>query len=355
MMNKKTILITGAVGFIGSNLCLKIFEKYENIHIIGIDNMNAYYDVNIKKWRLSEIERAAEKAGVNGSEWNFIEGNIADKNCIDKLFTTYKPDIVVNLAAQAGVRYSITNPDAYIESNLIGFYNILEACRHSYDNGQAGVQHLVYASSSSVYGSNKKVPYSTEDKVDNPVSLYAATKKSNELMAHAYSKLYNIPSTGLRFFTVYGPAGRPDMAYFGFTNKLKKNEKIQIFNYGNCMRDFTYIDDIIEGILRVIDHIPTSNQDWSAQNPDPSSSTAPYKIYNIGNSHPVKLMDFIQAIEGAIGHPAEKIYLPMQPGDVYQTNADTSALQNELGFKPDKSIKEGVQETIDWYRSFYQL
>lgn len=252
MDRMKTILVTGAAGFIGSNLCLKLFENYENIYIIGIDNMNAYYDVNIKKWRLSEIERAAEKAGVNGSEWNFIEGNIADKNCIDKLFATYKPDIVVNLAAQAGVRYSITNPDAYIESNLIGFYNILEACRHSYDNGQSGVQHLVYASSSSVYGSNKKVPYSTEDKVDNPVSLYAATKKSNELMAHAYSKLYNIPSTGLRFFTVYGPAGRPDMAYFGFTNKLKKNEKIQIFNYGNCMRDFTYIDDIVEGVMRVM-------------------------------------------------------------------------------------------------------
>lgn len=254
-------MITGAAGFIGSNLCLKLFENYENIYIIGIDNMNAYYDVNIKKWRLSEIECAAEKAGVNGSKWNFIEGNIADKNCIDKLFTTYKPDIVVNLAAQAGVRYSITNPDAYIESNLIGFYNILEACRHSYDNGQAGVQHLVYASSSSVYGSNKKVPYSTEDKVDNPVSLYAATKKSNELMAHAYSKLYNIPSTGLRFFTVYGPAGRPDMAYFGFTNKLKNNEKIQIFNYGNCKRDFTYIDDIVEGVMRVMQAPPERRQE----------------------------------------------------------------------------------------------
>ena len=245
MDRMKTILVTGAAGFIGSNLCLKLFEKSENVHIIGIDNMNAYYDVSIKKWRLAEIERVAESVRPNGSGWDFVEGNIADKECISRLFDTYKPDIVVNLAAQAGVRYSITNPDAYIESNLIGFYNILEACRHSYDNGQAGVQHLVYASSSSVYGSNKKVPYSTDDKVDNPVSLYAATKKSNELMAHAYSKLYNIPSTGLRFFTVYGPAGRPDMAYFGFTNKLRNNEKIQIFNYGNCKRDFTYIDDIV--------------------------------------------------------------------------------------------------------------
>ena len=290
-MNKKTILITGAAGFIGSNLCLKIFENYENIHIIGIDNMNAYYDVNIKKWRLSEIERAAEKAGVNGSEWNFIEGNIADKNCIDKLFATYKPDIVVNLAAQAGVRYSITNPDAYIESNLIGFYNILEACRHSYDNGQSGVQHLVYASSSSVYGSNKKVPYSTEDKVDNPVSLYAATKKSNELMAHAYSKLYNIPSTGLRFFTVYGPAGRPDMAYFGFTNKLKKNEKIQIFNYGNCMRDFTYIDDIVEGVMRVMQAPPEKKKG------EDGLPVPPYAIYNFGNNHPENLLEVVDILQ----------------------------------------------------------
>lgn len=346
-LDNKNILVTGAAGFIGSNLIKRIYREVPLASIIGIDNMNDYYDVRLKEFRLKELSEY--------KTFTFVKGNIADKKLIEEIFEKYRPSVVVNLAAQAGVRYSITNPDAYIESNLIGFYNILEACRHSYDAGREGVAHFVYASSSSVYGSNKKVPYSTEDKVDNPVSLYAATKKSDELMAHAYAKLYNIPSTGLRFFTVYGPAGRPDMAYFGFTNKLKNNEKIRIFNYGNCKRDFTYIDDIVEGILRVIDHIPTSNQDWSAQNPDPSSSTAPYKIYNIGNSHPVKLMDFIQAIEEAIGHPAEKIYLPMQPGDVYQTNADTSALQNELGFKPDKPIKEGVQETIDWYRSFYQL
>ena len=341
------IFITGVAGFIGSNLAKRLLATFSETDIVGLDNMNDYYDVRLKEYRLKEL--------MKYDNFTFIKGNLADKNLINSIFQQYQPQIVVNLGAQAGVRYSITNPDAYIEANLVGFYNILEACRHSYDEGNTPVEHLVYASSSSVYGSNKKVPYSTEDKVDNPVSLYAATKKSNELMAHAYSKLYNIPSTGLRFFTVYGPAGRPDMAYYGFTHKLLHGDTIQIFNYGNCKRDFTYIDDIIEGILRVIDHIPTSNQDWSAQNPDPSSSTAPYKIYNIGNSHPVKLMDFIQAIEGAIGHPAEKIYLPMQPGDVYQTNADTSALQNELGFKPDKPIKEGVQETIDWYRSFYQL
>ena len=291
MMKEKTILVTGAAGFIGSNLCLKLFEKNENVHIIGIDNINTYYDVNIKKWRLSEIERVAEKASENGSKWDFIEGNIADKNCINKLFATYKPDLVVNLAAQAGVRYSITNPDAYIESNLIGFYNILEACRHSYDNGQAGVQHLVYASSSSVYGSNKKVPYSTDDKVDNPVSLYAATKKSNELMAHAYSKLYNIPSTGLRFFTVYGPAGRPDMAYFGFTNKLRNNEKIQIFNYGNCKRDFTYIDDIVEGVMRVM-QAPPERKVGEDGLPVP-----PYAVYNIGNNHPENLLEFVDILQ----------------------------------------------------------
>lgn len=287
MDRMKTILVTGAAGFIGANLCLKLFEKSENVHIIGIDNMNAYYDVNIKKWRLSEIERVAGVVSSNGSRWDFVEGNIADKECISRLFGTYKPDIVVNLAAQAGVRYSITNPDAYIESNLIGFYNILEACRHSYDNGQNGVQHLVYASSSSVYGSNKKVPYSTDDKVDNPVSLYAATKKSNELMAHAYSKLYNIPSTGLRFFTVYGPAGRPDMAYFGFTNKLRNNEKIQIFNYGNCKRDFTYIDDIVEGVMRVM-QAPPEKKIGEDGLPIP-----PYAVYNIGNNHPENLLEFV--------------------------------------------------------------
>lgn len=347
LITNKKIFITGAAGFIGSNLVIELLNTQSPLTIIGIDSLNDYYDVSIKEWRLSEIQKCAEKHP--DSTWTFIKGSITDKSLIDSIFHDYKPDIVVNLAAQAGVRYSITNPDAYIESNIIGFYNILEACRNH------PIEHLVYASSSSVYGGNKKVPFSTDDKVDNPVSLYAATKKSNELMAHTYSHLYGIPSTGLRFFTVYGPWGRPDMSPFLFADAMLHGRPIKVFNNGDMLRDFTYIDDIIEGILRVIDHIPTSNQDWSAQNPDPSSSTAPYKIYNIGNSHPVKLMDFIQAIEGAIGHPAEKIYLPMQPGDVYQTNADTSALQNELGFKPDKSIKEGVQETIDWYRSFYQL
>ena len=356
-MNKKTILITGAAGFIGSNLCLKIFEKYENIHIIGIDNMNAYYDVNIKKWRLSEIERAAEKAGVNGSEWNFIEGNIADKNCINKLFTTYKTDIVVNLAAQAGVRYSITNPDAYIESNLIGFYNILEACRHSYDNGQAGVQHLVYASSSSVYGSNKKVPYSTEDKVDNPVSLYAATKKSNELMAHAYSKLYDIPSTGLRFFTVYGPAGRPDMAYFGFTNKLLNGETIKIFNYGNCKRDFTYVDDIVEGVVRAMQGAPEK------KNGEDGLPIPPYAVYNIGNNHPENLLDFVEILQEELirakvlpedyDFEAHKELVPMQPGDVPVTYADTEALERDYGFKPSTTLREGLRKFAEWYKEFY--
>lgn len=346
-INNKTILVTGSAGFIGSNLVKELLKTNEEISIIGFDSVNDYYDVSIKEYRLAEIEKLAESKPK--CKYTFIKGNLADKALIEKIFTENKIDIVVNLAAQAGVRYSITNPDAYIESNIIGFYNILEACRNH------PVEHLVYASSSSVYGGNKKVPFSTDDKVDNPVSLYAATKKSNELMAHTYSHLYGIPSTGLRFFTVYGPWGRPDMSPFLFADAMLHGRPIKVFNNGDMLRDFTYIDDIIEGILRVIDHIPTSNQDWSAQNPDPSSSTAPYKIYNIGNSHPVKLMDFIQAIEGAIGHPAEKIYLPMQPGDVYQTNADTSALQNELGFKPDKPIKEGVQETIDWYRSFYQL
>ena len=356
-MNKKTILITGAAGFIGSNLCLKIFEK-ENIHIIGIDNMNAYYDVNIKKWRLSEIERAAEKAGVNGSEWNFIEGNIADKNCIDKLFATYKPDIVVNLAAQAGVRYSITNPDVYIESNLIGFYNILEACRHSYDDGANGVEHLVYASSSSVYGSNKKVPYATEDKVDNPVSLYAATKKSNELMAHAYSKLYNIPSTGLRFFTVYGPAGRPDMAYFGFTNKLRAGDTIQIFNYGNCKRDFTYVDDIVEGVKRVMQAAPEK------KNGEQGLPLPPYAVYNIGNSHPENLLEFVDILQQELisagvlpedyDFDAHKKLVPMQPGDVPVTYADTTALEEDFGFKPQTSLREGLRKFAQWYAEFYK-
>ena len=340
-LKNKTIFITGVAGFIGSNLAERLLKEIEGIKIVGLDNMNDYYDVRLKEYRLEKLS--------SSKTFSFVKGNLADKELINSIFEKYTPQVVVNLGAQAGVRYSITNPYAYLQSNLAGFLNVLECCRH-YE-----VKHLVFASSSSVYGLNSKVPYSEEDKVDTPVSLYAATKKSNELMAHSYSKLYGLAVTGLRFFTVYGPWGRPDMAPMLFARAISNGEQIKVFNNGNMIRDFTYIDDIVEGILRVIDHIPTSNQDWSAQNPDPSSSTAPYKIYNIGNSHPVKLMDFIQAIEGAIGHPAEKIYLPMQPGDVYQTNADTSALQNELGFKPDKPIKEGVQETIDWYRSFYQL
>lgn len=359
MMNKKTILVTGAAGFIGANLCMKLFKKHENIHIIGIDNMNAYYDVNIKKWRLSEIERVVSEASVNGLEWNFIEGDIADKVCVDELFRTYKPDIVVNLAAQAGVRYSITNPDAYIESNLIGFYNILEACRHSYDAGQSGVQHLVYASSSSVYGSNKKVPYSTDDKVDNPVSLYAATKKSNELMAHAYSKLYNIPSTGLRFFTVYGPAGRPDMAYFGFTNKLRNNEKIQIFNYGNCKRDFTYIDDIVEGVVRVMQAPPEK------ENGEDGLPIPPYAVYNIGNNHPENLLEFVDILQQELiragvlpkdyDFGSHKELVPMQPGDVPVTYADTSALERDFGFKPSTDLRIGLRKFAEWYKEFYKI
>lgn len=358
-MQKNRVLVTGAAGFIGADLCLKLFEKYENVHIIGIDNMNAYYDVNIKKWRLSEIERVASEASRNGSTWNFIEGNIADKASIDELFHTYKPEIVVNLAAQAGVRYSITNPDAYIESNLIGFYNILEACRHSYDNGQTGVQHLVYASSSSVYGSNKKVPYSTDDKVDNPVSLYAATKKSNELMAHAYSKLYNIPSTGLRFFTVYGPAGRPDMAYFGFTNKLRNNEKIQIFNYGNCKRDFTYIDDIVEGVMRVM-QAPPEKKIGEDGLPIP-----PYAVYNIGNNHPENLLEFVDILQQELiragvlpedyDFDSHKELVPMQPGDVPVTYADTSALERDFGFKPSMDLRTGLRKFAEWYKEFYKI
>lgn len=359
MDRMKTILVTGAAGFIGSNLCLKLFEKYENIRIIGIDNMNAYYDVNIKKWRLSEVERVARSVSTSESKWDFVEGNIADKECINRLFDTYKPDIVVNLAAQAGVRYSITNPDAYIESNLIGFYNILEACRHSYDNGQAGVQHLVYASSSSVYGSNKKVPYSTDDKVDNPVSLYAATKKSNELMAHAYSKLYNIPSTGLRFFTVYGPAGRPDMAYFGFTNKLRNNEKIQIFNYGNCKRDFTYIDDIVEGVMRVM-QAPPEKKIGEDGLPIP-----PYAVYNIGNNHPENLLEFVDILQQELiragvlpedyDFDSHKELVPMQLGDVPVTYADTSALERDFGFKPSADLRTGLRKFAEWYKEFYKI
>lgn len=356
-LENKTILITGAAGFIGSNLVLELLRNICSVHIIGIDNMNDYYDVSIKEYRLKQIEALA--AENPDSTWNFVKGSIADKSLIDKIFTRYKPSAVVNLAAQAGVRYSITNPDVYIESNLIGFYNILEACRHSYDNGETGVEHLVYASSSSVYGSNKKVPYSTEDKVDNPVSLYAATKKSNELMAHAYSKLYNIPSTGLRFFTVYGPAGRPDMAYFGFTNKLLAGDTIQIFNYGNCKRDFTYVDDIVEGVKRVMLAPPEK------KNGEDGLPIPPYKVYNIGNSHPENLLEFVDILQQELiragvlpedyDFEAHKKLVPMQPGDVPVTYADTSALEEDFGFKPATSLREGLRKFAQWYKEFYQV
>lgn len=351
----KKVLITGAAGFIGANLALKLLELTLPSIVVGIDTLNDYYDVSIKEHRLKQIEETA--AQHPESQWRFVRGSIADKSLIDQIFQEYKPDIVVNLAAQAGVRYSITNPDAYVESNLIGFYNILEACRHSYDNGQAGVQHLVYASSSSVYGSNKKVPYSTDDKVDNPVSLYAATKKSNELMAHAYSKLYNIPSTGLRFFTVYGPAGRPDMAYFGFTNKLLAGEKIQIFNYGNCKRDFTYIDDIVEGVMRVMAKPP---QRATGEDGLP---IPPYAVYNIGNNQPENLLDFVDILQQELvaagvlpadyDFEAHKELVPMQPGDVPVTYADTSALERDFGFKPSTSLRDGLRKFAQWYRDFY--
>ena len=353
----KNILVTGAVGFIGSYLVLRLLKTAESVHIIGIDNMNSYYDVSIKEWRLSEIEKEATKHP--DSSWTFIKGSIADKTLVDDIFKKYKPDIVVNLAAQAGVRYSITNPNAYIESNLIGFYNILEACRHSYDGGAKGVEHLVYASSSSVYGSNKKVPYSTEDKVDNPVSLYAATKKSNELMAHAYSKLYNIPSTGLRFFTVYGPAGRPDMAYFRFTNKLIKGENIQIFNYGNCKRDFTYIDDIVEGVIRVMGGAP------ERKTGEDGLPVPPYAVYNIGNQNPENLLDFVTILQEELiragvlpedyDFEAHKELVPMQPGDVPVTYADCGPLSRDYGFKPSTSLRDGLRKFAEWYKEFYKI
>lgn len=356
-IENKTILITGAAGFIGSNLVMKIVNEVNPVNIIGIDNMNDYYDVSIKEYRLEQIENMISKS--KKSTWKFVKGSIADKGMIDEIFEKYKPSIVVNLAAQAGVRYSITNPDVYIESNLIGFYNILEACRHSYDNGEKGVEHLVYASSSSVYGSNKKVPYSTDDKVDNPVSLYAATKKSNELMAHAYSKLYNIPSTGLRFFTVYGPAGRPDMAYFGFTNKLLAGDTIQIFNYGNCKRDFTYVDDIVEGVKRVM-QAPPKKKTGEDGLPVP-----PYKVYNIGNSHPENLLEFVDILQQELiragvlpedyDFEAHKKLVPMQPGDVPVTYADTSALEEDFGFRPSTSLREGLRKFAEWYKEFYQI
>ncbi|MDV5116078.1 GDP-mannose 4,6-dehydratase [Clostridium perfringens] len=353
----KRILVTGAAGFIGSNLVLELLKTQESVHIVGIDNMNDYYDVSIKEWRLNEIEK--EVKNHKDSTWKFIKGSIANKILIDEIFDIHKPDIVVNLAAQAGVRYSITNPDAYVESNLIGFYNILEACRHSYDNGEKGVEHLVYASSSSVYGSNKKVPYSTEDKVDNPVSLYAATKKSNELMAHAYSKLYNIPSTGLRFFTVYGPAGRPDMAYFGFTNKLLKGETIEIFNYGNCKRDFTYIDDIVEGVKRIMQAPPEK------KNGEDGLPIPPYEVYNIGNSNPENLLDFVTILQEELiraevlsadyDFEAHKKLVPMQPGDVPVTYADTRPLEKDFGFKPSTDLRTGLRKFAEWYKEFYNV
>lgn len=351
----KTILVTGAAGFIGANLVLELLRSKSPAKIVGIDNMNDYYDVSIKEYRLRQIEKTAKE--FPGCSWIFVKGSIADRELIDSLFGEHQPSVVVNLAAQAGVRYSITNPDAYIESNLIGFYNILEACRHSYDGGKQGVEHLVYASSSSVYGSNKKVPYSTDDKVDNPVSLYAATKKSNELMAHAYSKLYNIPSTGLRFFTVYGPAGRPDMAYFGFTNKLRNNETIQIFNYGNCKRDFTYVDDIVEGVMRVMQGAPEKRKG------EDGLPIPPYAVYNIGNSNPENLLDFVDILQQELiragvlpqdyDFQAHKELVPMQPGDVPVTYADTGALERDFGFRPNTPLREGLRKFAEWYREFY--
>ena len=394
-LNGKRILVTGAAGFIGSYLVKRLLQNTTNCTIVGIDNMNDYYDVNLKKFRLKEIEETLQaplrrgdvqstvvspplKGDLEGpSSFTFIRGNIADRALIDRVFTEYQPHIVVNLAAQAGVRYSITNPDAYIESNLIGFYNILEACRHANDNANpndndkegsakvkvnvnvgVGVEHLVYASSSSVYGSNKKVPYSTDDKVDNPVSLYAATKKSNELLAHAYSKLYNIPSTGLRFFTVYGPAGRPDMAYFGFTNKLREGKTIQIFNYGNCKRDFTYVDDIVEGIQRVMQHAPEK------QMGEDGLPIPPYKVYNIGNSSPENLLDFVTILQEELvragvlpadyDFEAHKELVPMQPGDVPITYADTTPLERDFGFRPSTPLREGLRRFAEWYADFYK-
>ena len=333
----KTYFITGSSGFIGSNLAKRILNEEDNVLVIGLDNMNNYYDVKIKEWRLAQLNKF--------DNFKFIKGDLADKETVENIFKEYHPNIVVNLAAQAGVRYSITNPDAYIQSNLIGFYNILECCRNY------PVEHLVYASSSSVYGSNKKVPYSTDDKVDNPVSLYAATKKSNELMAHSYSKLYNIPSTGLRFFTVYGPAGRPDMAYFGFTNKLINGETIKIFNYGNCKRDFTYIDDIVEGIIRVMKKAPEK------KNGEDGLPIPPYKIYNIGNSHPENLLDFVQILQEELIRagvlPKDYDLVPMQAGDVPITFADTTPLERDFGFKPSTTLRDGLRKFAEWYKEFY--
>ena len=344
-LENKVVLVTGAAGFIGANLVKRLLNEFDSVKVIGIDNITEYYDVRLKYERLQELS-------AYGDRFVFIKGNIAKKEIIESIFTDYHPQVVVNLAAQAGVRYSITNPDAYIESNLIGFYNILESCRHH------GVEHLVYASSSSVYGSNKKVPYSTDDKVDNPVSLYAATKKSNELMAHAYSKLYNIPSTGLRFFTVYGPCGRPDMAYFSFTNKLLKGETIQIYNYGNCKRDFTYIDDIVEGMVRIMQHAPEK------RNGEDGLPVPPYKVYNIGNNSPENLLDFVTILQDELiragvlpnyyDFESYKELVPMQPGDVPVTYADTTPLQQDFGFKPSTSLREGLRKFAGWYAKFYE-
>lgn len=354
-LTNKTVFVTGGIGFIGANLILELLKTVEPIKIVSVDSRTDYYDVSIKDWRLEGIKKEAAKHPA--SSFDFILGDIADAALIGRVFADYRPDLIVNLAAQAGVRYSITNPDAYIQSNLIGFYNILEACRHSYDDGAKGVEHLVYASSSSVYGSNKKVPYSTDDKVDNPVSLYAATKKSNELMAHAYSKLYNIPSTGLRFFTVYGPAGRPDMAYFGFTDKLLKGQTIQIFNYGNCKRDFTYVDDIVEGVKRVMQGAPEK------KNGEDGLPIPPYAVYNIGNNNPENLLDFVDILQQELirakvlpadyDFEAHKELVPMQPGDVPITYADTSALEQDFGFKPCTSLRDGLRKFAEWYKDFY--
>jgi UDP-glucuronate 4-epimerase len=352
----KTILITGAAGFIGSNLVMELLRRVSPVHIIGMDNMNDYYDVAIKEYRLEQIQKLVRD--IPGSEWTFFRESIADRAAVDAVFKQYKPAVVVNLAAQAGVRYSITNPDAYIESNLIGFYNILEACRHFGDEGGAGVEHLVYASSSSVYGTNKKIPYSTQDRVDNPVSLYAATKKSNELMAHAYAKLYNIPCTGLRFFTVYGPAGRPDMAYFGFTDKLRRGETIKIFNYGNCRRDFTYIDDIVEGVMRVMQAAPEKEMG------EDNLPIPPYAVYNIGNNQPENLLDFVDILQQELvrakvlpeeyDFEAHKELVAMQPGDVPVTYADVSELERDFGFKPSTGLRDGLRKFAEWYREFYR-
>ena len=380
----KTVLVTGAAGFIGSNLVKRLFQDVKDIKVVGLDSITDYYDVNIKYERLQTLSDSPLKGEGYNQEWIFIKGDLADKKLVDNIFDEYQPNVVVNLAAQAGVRYSITNPDAYIQSNLIGFYNILEACRNHVAGAESSplkgdmrgsVEHLVYASSSSVYGSNKKVPYSTDDKVDNPVSLYAATKKSNELMAHAYSKLYNIPSTGLRFFTVYGPAGRPDMAYFGFTNKLREGKTIQIFNYGNCKRDFTYVDDIVEGVVRVMQHapegrpepdcviVPTTEEEKSSINREDLGGSVPYKVYNIGNNSPENLLDFVTILQEELiaakvlpsdyDFEAHKELVPMQAGDVPVTYADTSALEADFGYKPSTPLRDGLRAFAQWYANYY--